>query len=366
MSKKGENIFKRKDGRWEARYIHHYENGTAKYKFIYGRTYTEAKQKRLEQQKTSKVISQKDKYPFFKVCEEWLNSTELYVRESTFSKYKLCLKKYLFPLFESLDLTDVTAEEINGKLLKLSKKQSKGSLAPKTLSDIICILKQIIKFANQREISDFNTDLIFSPKRDKKQTEVFDKQDFEKLKEVLWNSTDSLNSGILLTVYSGLRIGELCGLKWEDINFFDRTLTVKRTVERIKNPDEKADKKTKIIISPPKTGTSCRTIPIQGFLIEKLKKAQKSDNFYMLSGTATPTEPHQVYMKYKKLLKENNIKDHTFHCLRHTFATLAAEKGFDAKSLSEILGHSNISTTLSFYIHPSLEQKRILMEKIPK
>ncbi len=366
MSKKGENIFKRKDGRWEARYIHHYENGIAKYKFIYGRTYTEAKQKRLEHQKSSDMICGKENYRFLNVCEEWLKSTELYVRESTYSKYKLCLKNYLYPLFGGLDLKDMSAEDINFKISKLSKGQGKGSLAPKTLSDIICILKQIIKFSNQKGISDFNTDLIFSLKRDKKQTEIFDKQDFERLKAVLWNSADSLNSGILLTVYSGLRIGELCGLKWEDINFSDRTLTVKRTVERIKNPDEAADKKTKIIISPPKTGTSYRTIPIQDFLIEKLKKAQKSENCYILSGTISPTEPHRVYMKYKKLLKENNIKDHTFHCLRHTFATLAAEKGFDAKSLSEILGHSNISTTLSFYIHPSLEQKRMLMEKIPK
>lgn len=366
MSKKGENIFKRKDGRWEARYIHHYENGIAKYKFIYGRTYTEAKQKRLEHQKSSDVICGKGNYRFLNVCEEWLKSTELYVRESTYSKYKLCIKNYLYPLFGGLDLKDMSTEDINFKISKLSKGQGKGSLAPKTLSDTVCILKQIIKFANQKGIFDFNTDLIFSPKRDKKQTEIFDKQDFERLKAVLWNSDDSLNSGILLTVYSGLRIGELCGLKWEDINFFDRTLTVKRTVERIKNPDEAADKKTKIIISPPKTGTSYRTIPIQDFLIEKLKKSQKSDDCYILSGTTSPTEPHRVYMKYKTILKENNIKDHTFHCLRHTFATLAAEKGFDAKSLSEILGHSNISTTLTFYIHPSLEQKRMLMEKIPK
>ena len=175
---------------------------------------------------------------------------------------------------------------------------------------------------------------------------------------------DPLCLGILFALFSGVRIGELCGIRWEDINFQLQTVTIKRTIERIANTDKAAQAKTKVIINTPKTESSYRVIPLQKFLVDVLQKNEKPGNCYLLTGTPKYTEPHQYYVRYKRFLKRNNLGEYTFHCLIHTFATRCVEAGFDIKSLSEILGHSSVTTTMAIYIHPTLEQKRVQMEKI--
>ncbi len=155
---------------------------------------------------------------------------------------------------------------------------------------------------------------------------------------------------------------ELCGLRWEDIDFASGTVHIRRTVERIADLDRQAQHKTKVIISEPKTENAVRVIPLPGFLVKLLSDRRKSDDCYLLTGTPGPTEPHRYYVQYRRFLQRNGIDHHTFHALRHTFATRCVELGFDTKSLSEILGHSNVTTTLKYYVHPTLQQKKAQME----
>ena len=139
-------------------------------------------------------------------------------------------------------------------------------------------------------------------------------------------------------------------------------MTINRTVERITNLDPNTVTKTKIIVSEPKTEYSKRTIPLPIFLLEYIRQLTFAPKWYVLTNNIQPTEPHQFYLRYKTYTKRIGLGHYTFHALRHTFATMCVEKGVDTKSLSELLGHSNIATTLSFYVHPSLEQKRKQIE----
>lgn len=161
-----------------------------------------------------------------------------------------------------------------------------------------------------------------------------------------------------------MRIGELCGLRWEDIDFHSFTVHVCRTVERIADLNPKAEAKTKVVVSEPKTKNSFRIIPLPEFLAGYLSVRKRDPQCYLLTGNKKHTEPHQFYIRYQNYLRRHGIENHSFHALRHTFATRCVEMGFDTKSLSEILGHANINTTLSVYVHPSIQQKKTQMERL--
>lgn len=368
MPRKGENIFKRKDGRWEARYIHHYENGKAKYRYVYGATYMEAKRKRIEDKLVSdiKPIRNTSGYTFEALSKEWLKSKKHAVKESTYARYARIVNHYLCPRFSDSFISSLTAIEINEFSAWLSEKGGcrKNGLSPKTVSDILCVFNLIANHGDKEGICHIDTINIKRPKTNRKPVKILDGTELEILEQTLLNGKDPICIGVMFALFSGVRIGELCGLRWEDIDLQSQTVTIKRTIERIANTDFLAKTKTKVIINAPKTQNSYRVIPLQGFLAEILRNNKKPDNCYLLTGTPKFTEPHQYYVQYKKFLKRNNLGDYTFHCLRHTFATRCVEKGFDIKSLSEILGHSSVTTTMSIYVHPSLEQKRIQMEKL--
>ena len=178
------------------------------------------------------------------------------------------------------------------------------------------------------------------------------------------NSGDTTSLGILFTIFTGVRIGELCGLRWGDIDLNNKVAHISRTVERIDDLNPEAVRKTKVIVTEPKTEDSIRNIPLQDFLVDHLMKYRREDNCYLLTGSTRYTEPHSCYVRYRRFLDRNGIGKNTFHALRHTFATKCVEKGFDIKSLSEILGHSSVTTTMTFYVHPTLEMKRNQMERL--
>ena len=168
----------------------------------------------------------------------------------------------------------------------------------------------------------------------------------------------------MLTLHTGIRNGELCGLRWGDVNFANNTLHIRRTVERIADLDHTHKEKTKVIINEPKTEASRREIPLPLALCSYLRSRRKESGAYLLTGTDKPSEPHTLYVRYERFLRRNGFDGYTFHALRHTFATRGIEAGFDAKSLSEILGHSDVSTTMRCYVHPSVDQKRKQMETL--
>ena len=172
-------------------------------------------------------------------------------------------------------------------------------------------------------------------------------------------NTDNTKLGVLLSYYTGLRIGELCGLKWEDIDFSAGTLSVRRTVQRI--TDRNHDRATRLLIDTPKTRSSVRQLPLPSFLLNLLSKHRANSHNYLLSGTETVTEPRTIQYRFQALLKKSTFAVNQFHSLRHMFATNCIRLGFDVKTLSELLGHSSVETTLNRYTHSSMERKSACM-----
>jgi integrase len=369
MPKKGENIFKRKDGRWEARYIHHYENGKAKYRYLYGRTYTEAKNKRvaeLKELKKKQIPKEKQLATFEMIARLWLLDKKTSVKESTYTRYDRIIKKYLFPMLKSQLVSRLDKRYLSKIPQKLLEEGGKDHmpLSAKTVSDIVYVLKAIFKYGKENNYPCPTISSIKYPKNLHRDIKILTAENRVKIEAKALNSEDTISLGIIFSLFTGVRIGELCGLKWEDIDFDKETVTVRRTIERIANLDEDSVTKTKIVVSEPKTEHSIRIIPLPHFMAEYLKDRKRNKRCYLLTGNEKYTEPHQYYVKYRKYLKENGMEEYTFHALRHTFATRCVEEGFDQKSLAEILGHSTVKTTLEVYVHPTMEQKKMQMQRL--
>lgn len=186
------------------------------------------------------------------------------------------------------------------------------------------------------------------------------------LEKFLFAHPEPLELGILIALYGGLRIGEICALQWKDFHFDSGTIHVTKTMLRIQNVTSNCQKKTKILISRPKTESSNRIVPLPSFLMSFLKRYRMEPDVYILTGTRSFLEPRMCLDKYKQILNQVHLKPFTFHALRHTFATRCVESEFDIKSLSEILGHANVNTTLQRYVHPSIDLKKEQMNRLEK
>lgn len=367
MSRKGENIFKRKDGRWEARILVHIGE-SKKYYSLYGKSYREAKLKKENYYKdlySKKKNFKKSGKNFSGVAEMWLNSLRSTVKESTYTRYYRNLHSYIMQYFENYDISDLCSDTVNRfkiYLMENGGKRKKG-LSEKTVTDILGVLKAIIAFAGNEGYFVMNTSQIRNPRIPKNEISLISDKDFLKLEEKLLLSDESISLGILLALHTGMRNGEICGLKWQDFDFPLQCVKVRRTVERISDLDNNSTK-TKIIISEPKSYASTREIPLPKVLCDYFKSKCGIHDTYILTQTNKPCEPHTLYIRYKRFLKRNGFEQYTFHALRHTFATRGIASGFDVKSLSEILGHSDVGTTLRSYVHPSKEEKLRQMELV--
>ena len=300
----------------------------------------------------------------------WLSEVRHSVKESTFTRYHRIVHKHLNPLLQDKMIAKIDNNSI--KTLYVSQLQGGGnraSLSPKTTNDILCVLKSIFKYGRQLGYPCTDLSQIKSISAVKSPTQILPEVTRKTVEQTILDSEVTASDGrvklgILFVLYTGLRIGELCGLKHENIDLENRCVTVTATVERIENLDVNATTKTKVIISEPKTESSARMIPIPSLLLDYLKSFLTDADCYLLTGTKKYTEPHQFYLRYKTFMRRLGLEEYTFHALRHTFATRCIDNGFDAKTLSEILGHANVATTLSLYVHPTLEQKRRQMEKL--
>lgn len=344
MSKRGENIYKRKDGRWEGRYL----KDSKKYGYVYGRTYKEVKEKlnyaRLNTEK------QKDKTKLAVLCDNWLIYKEQYIKESSFVKYKSILERHIKPYFNEIPVNKIDEHTIEAFAKNLTVKGYSAQTVKITLS----VLEGVFLY--------FKIDVSVKriiPKKGQKEIHILSSNDRLKLEKYLLYGQDAYKIGILLSLYTGIRIGELCALKWEDIDLNAGTVKINATLQRIQDFKGISGNKTRIVITEPKTPSAKRTIPLPIFLIKRLKAVDpKNGSAFLLTGTERFTEPRALTYVFKKYLKESGVPDINFHALRHTFTTRCIENDFEPKALSEILGHSSVNTTLGIYNHPSLEYKR--------
>jgi len=369
MSKKGENIYKRKDGRWEARYIKSYNfDGTARYGYCYGKSYREAKEK-VQREKSSLIttttISAKNnsRKKFSDFCDEWLMVNKIRIKESTFVKYNTIIEKHIKSKLGGCyiqSLSTVLIEQFSQELLYVEE------LSPKTVKDILIVLNSVLKYSARQYQGPFPNIEVYYPKETKKEMRVLSKEEQVRLVEYLVCKMDECKFGTLLALLTGMRIGEICALKWENISIDDGIIKISSTMQRLKDFDINRSYKTKILISEPKSDTSTRIIPLNNFAINLCKKFQSScPTAYILTGKPYEfIEPRTLQYKMEKYTKDCGLKDVHFHTLRHTFATRCVEVGFEIKSLSEILGHSSPQITLERYVHSSLELKRENMNKL--
>lgn len=358
MPKRGENIRKRKDGRWEARIL----TDTGKPKSIYAHSYREVKEKMKKSSDETVTSFNNDNITFKDICIQWLTDNEIRNKQSTTAKYRSLCKNHIYPYFEKIKPKEIETHHINAFI---RHKTYQTNLETKTIHDIITLLMQIIRYGeNQGYIPQIKNDIL-TPSVTKKELDILTEAEQKALVNSIKSNITGENIGILLSLFAGLRLGEICALKWEDIDLNTGTISVTKTMQRIEV--ENKHTKTEIIIDTPKSQKSVRKIPIPDFLIDELKLLSKGcseESYILTSSQYRYTEPRAYQYKFKKYLEKANIRDINFHALRHTFATRAIEQNVDVKTLSELLGHSTVNFTLDRYVHPSFSLKKQNIEKL--
>lgn len=284
------------------------------------------------------------------------------VKESTLSHYKSVIDNHIIPILGEYKIASISSDIIQHHINKLLKE----GLTGKTVNDILTIIKSIIKYASCKGFEhncDLSTISVKTKRNDIQTLTIFEQKI---LCNFLVDNLNNKNFGILLSIYTGIRLGELCALKWSDIDLSEKVLKINKTMLRIQdNFSEYHSNKTKIIVTPPKSEDSVRVIPIPKFIFNIICKMQRRPDAYIMTGKCDSfIEPRNMQYYFKSVLKKCNIRDVNFHILRHTFATRCVESGFEIKSLSEILGHSDVKITLQRYVHSSMDLKRKNMDKL--
>lgn len=365
MARHGENIYKRKDGRWVAKSLEIDESGKKYYKYYYGSSYEIAKEKR-RLGKSEKIL-EKNEIKFVELSALWLSYKKGQVKESTFSKYSFYVQRYINEEFGDLWISIIDTNIIDSyakKLLEQGSLISQSGLSSKMVNNILSIVKLILTFGQERGFKINENCKVHYIRESPSNIKVLTMKEQKILETYILDHLNLVNLGIYICLYTGLRIGEICGLKWEDIDFESGILYVRRTIMRIQTNEEDSLSKTKLLIDIPKTQKSYRFFPIPSILLRLLKDNQGDSDCFILTGEPICMEPRNLFRYYQNLLKVCHIKSYPFHAMRHTFATRCIELGFDAKTLSEILGHADVQVTLRNYVFVSNDLKRKQLDNL--
>lgn len=361
MPRRGDNIRKRTDGRWEGRYRVISEDGRKRYLSVYGKTYGEVKEKisaemYLSGRADSAVLQpvrisgnpQVCDIDFCVLMEEWLGEVEQNRKYSTYVKYKKLYTCHIQNVFSSDKLSQMTNGYIQTHLAALE-------MSDATRQNVLAVMKQALRYAEKQYGYPMPSLMGCTMQKRPHSIEVMDRMEQIRLIQFLNSDMDISKAGIYLCLFTGIRLGEVCSLKWADIDQNRGLLHVNRTVQRIESKE--GPTKTVLLESPPKSVFSKRVIPMTDSLLSLLIKFKREGQEYVLQKNR-PMEPRTYQNHFKKYLKQIDAPNYNFHVLRHTFATNCVDSGMDIKSLSEILGHSNVQITLNRYVHPSMDTKR--------
>jgi integrase len=299
---------------------------------------------------------------FEEIVVLWQADKKQYVKRSTYSAYSLLVNNHLIPAFAGA--YDVTEDMVQSLVFT---KLEQG-LSQKSIKDILIVLKMILRFAvKQGFMQHREIDVKFPTERERQELEVLSRSSQKQIMEYVQSHFTFMNLGIYICLCAGLRIGEVCALVWDDIDIETGVINVSKTIQRI-YVIEGGKKHTEVIIDTPKSKNSIREIPIAKDLMKMIKPFKKVVNgsFYVLTNSAQPTEPRTYRNYYNRLMMQLNMPKLKFHGLRHSFATRCIESRCDYKTVSVLLGHSNISTTLNLYVHPNMEQKKKCVEQMFK
>lgn len=367
MPIKGENIYKRKDHRWEGRYIRgRQSDGSIRYGYCYAKTYREVKQKLTEARRyLQDHESKEDTKPqrlFSDCCDEWLRLCRIRVKESTLVKYSGLLERYIIPRLGSYavaELSDVMIDQFSHQLL------TQDGLSPKTTRDILTVLHGVLRYAAY-QLPGLSAIHPAYPPNVRKEMRVLSRMEQQQFVCYLLDNQDLCKFGILLTLMTGMRIGEICALRWKDISVENRTIRIGSTMQRIKDLDPQSPQKTKVIITAPKSNYGFRFVPLteQAVTLCERYYCKDPEAFVLTGSRECYVEPRVLQYRFSRCVSECGLEGVHFHTLRHTFATRCVEVDFEIKTLSEIMGHASPKITLERYVHTSMELKRDNMNKL--
>ncbi len=366
MARHGENIYKRKDGRYEGRYvIGKTPSGRSHFGYVYAYTYAEVRKKlvqrkseQLEQTGHSERICRKSLAEWMKV---WMENEILgSVKTSSYLTYLKQINRHILPTLGHYSLSQLTPVIVHDFVEDLHVKGLSGS----TARGIYRLLSAAMRYALEEGVIRKNPCRKIRIQKDEEMEQrVLSRSE----QDILCTSITRENDlPALLSLYTGMRLGEVCALKWSDIDWEKRTITVRRTAQRVAQMKCIDGGKTMLMISTPKSKHSQRVLPISEFLLDKLRllKGGQGDGEYVFGTTTHAAEPRTVQRRFKRLMNKLEMTGVHFHTLRHSFATRLLELGVDIKTVSVLLEHSSTKTTLDFYAHSLIEQQRIAVERL--
>ncbi len=299
---------------------------------------------------------------------KWVEYQKMFVKESTYATYKNMITMHINPSIGNLKLNQINNDVIQDFVIEKSlngRLDGNGGLARKTVSNMVMTLKVALRFLFRKKIIEpFELYVKYPYSEEKSKVDTFNKREIKIITKKCLTDNSKHSVGVLISLYTGLRIGEICALKVSDIDFDNNVLEVNKTLQRIYLKEYEEVINSKISITSPKTRSSKRTVPIPNFIIEMLKQFNFDNETFVLTGTEKSTEPRTYRAYFERLLNGLNIKHRSFHTLRHTFATNCVELGIDVKTISDLLGHANVITTLNLYVHTSFTQKENAINKL--
>jgi Site-specific recombinase XerC len=293
--------------------------------------------------------------------EEWVENKRNFVKESTFSNYNNLIYNHIIPSIGNLRLNELDNEQLQQFIFtKINK------LSPKTIKNIISIIKMSVGEAiKEKRTKQFDLALTYPNDKKGRAIEVFELNEQRNILNYCNDNLSNANIGIMLCFYTGIRIGELSALQWKHIDLKNNIVSIEQTLQRIYIKNENVGK-TKIIITTPKTTSSIRKIPISREFAAIIKNMKGNDNDYFISGNNHFIEPRTYRRYFKKILAKTKTRILHFHSLRHSFATNCISLKIDPKTVSELLGHSSVQTTLNLYVHPTMKEKTKCINQLYK
>lgn len=363
MCKRGENIYKRKDGRYEGRYvIGKTPDGRTKFGYIYGKSYS-CVRSTLLLKKAKMLNAQPVACDTSITLGQWMDSwlkeqVQPFVKPSTFHVYMVTYNRHIAPNLANHRLTFIQPESIRKLIHTLRGKE----LSQSSIQGVFRLLSRSLEYARTTGLIHTNPcRVVRLPRSETAEQRVLTPEEQKKLGTAARKHADI---AALLAMYSGLRLGEVCGLQWSDINWSQGTITVRRTVQRI-GIGKAPGKRTSLYIGTPKSRRSCRVLPVPAFILELLRNKQASARSIFIFGLGgQAVDPRTMQRRFARLAQAAGLSDVHFHTMRHSFATRLIEMGVDAKTVSALLGHSSIRTTLDFYVHSLIEHQRRAIAKL--
>lgn len=357
MSRRGESIYKRKDGRWEARFVRKLDEDKG-YKLVsvYGKTYTEAKNKRTFLQ-SNEIVKTVNNFTLNNLLFEWLEFNRNRIKQSSYQKYEGIIRNHIRNTIGEMPVIDISRAVLTKfayDQMLYGNAKTGGSLSPKSVNMILSFISTVLEW-HTGSGGVFKMPFV---KENHKMPNLFTPGEQHKLETYIKGNVNSYTLGILVALYAGLRLGEVCALDWTDIS--DGVINVCKTMQRIRSSDGKWE----IVISEPKTECSRRVVPVSADFYAFLEGYRQPTGYILLQENGHFIEPRLLQKRFESIINQIGIQHKTFHSLRHTFATRLIEKGCDPKTVSALLGHSNVQITLNRYVHPSVDMKRKAVEKI--